>query len=158
MDRFRGLKNEQIMVVENDRTIRETVVAALNRMGCHIKGFESAEEGLAEIQKHHFGVIISDLRLPGMDGLAFFREMSTLGGHAVKILITGYADNEMVSAAREVNVDSVLEKPFTLEYLFTVLEEKIAGRGTSSGISEGAFASDGNAPTMSQRSEKTKGG
>ncbi|MGW8188358.1 MAG: response regulator [Desulfobacterales bacterium] len=113
---------------------------------------------MAEFKNHRFSVVISDFKLPGMDGLTFLRELMTRGDNIVKILISSYADNKMVAEARKVHVDAVLEKPFTLESLFTVLQEKIEGRKTSSELSDYTFGSDTEAPTTGERSEKTKGG
>ena len=53
------------------------------------------------------------------------------GDNIVKILISGYADNKMVAGARKIDVDAVLEKPFTLESLFYILKEKIEDRKVS---------------------------
>ena len=127
MDRFRSLENKRILLVENDPMIRETLTTAFSRLGCRVKGFDSAEAGLAEFKNHHFSVVISDFKLPGMDGLTFFREVLTRDKNIVTILISGFADNQTVSEAREIHVDAVLEKPFTLEALFAILKEKIGG-------------------------------
>lgn len=158
MDRFRSLENESILLVENDPTIRETLTAAFSRIGCRVKGFDSAEAGLVEFQNHRFSVVISDFKLPGMDGLTFFREVLTQNDNIVTVLISGFADNETVSEAHKIHVDAVLEKPFTLESLFTVLQEKIEGRKTANGLSGYTFGPATEAPTTSERSEKTKGG
>ncbi len=45
-----------------------------------------------EFQSHCFSVVISDFKLPGMDGLTFLREVMTRGDNIVKILISGYFD------------------------------------------------------------------
>jgi two-component system C4-dicarboxylate transport response regulator DctD len=127
MDRFRNLENKSILLVENDRTIRETLTSAFSRIGCRVKGFDSAEAGLAECQHHRFSLVISDFKLPGMDGLTFLREVLTRDKNIVTVLISGFADNQTVSEARKIHVDAVLEKPFTLESLFAVLKEKIGG-------------------------------
>ena len=158
MDCFRSLENKSILLVENDPTIRETLTAAFSRIGCRVKGFDSAEAGLVEFQNHRFSVVISDFKLPGMDGLTFFREVLTQNDNIVTVLISGFADNETVSEARKIHVDVVLEKPFTLESLFTILKQKFDGRKTSNGLSGCSFRSQTETPTNSEKSEKTKGG
>ena len=158
MDRFRCLENESILLVENDPTIRGTLTAAFSRIGCRLKGFDSAEEGLAEFKNSRFSVVISDFKLPGMDGLTFLREVMTRGDNIVKILISGFADNKMVVGARKIDVDAVLEKPFTLESLFNILKEKIEDRKVSNGLSGYAVATRTEAPNTNAKSERTKGG
>lgn len=158
MDRFRSLENESILLVENDPTIRVTLTAAFGRIGCRVKGFDSAEAGLVEFQSHRFSVVISDFKLPGMDGLTFLREVMTRGDNIVKILISGYADNKMVAEARKIDVDAVLEKPFTLESLFNVLKEKIEDRKASNGLSGYTVATRTETSNANTMSERTKGG
>jgi two-component system C4-dicarboxylate transport response regulator DctD len=158
MDRFRSLENESILLVENDPTIRDTLTAAFGRIGCRVKGFDSAEAGLVEFQSHSFSVVISDFKLPGMDGLTLLREVMTPGDNIVKILISGYADNKMVAEARKIDVDAVLEKPFTLESLFNVLKEKIEDRKASNGLSGCAVATRTETSNANTMSERTKGG
>jgi len=133
-------------------------VAAFNRIGCRVKGFDSAEAGLVEFKSQPFSVVISDFKLAGMDGLSFLREVMNRGDNTVKILISGYADNQMVAEARKIDVDAVLEKPFTLESLFSILKEKIKDRKVSNGLSGYAAATRTETPTKNEKSERTKGG
>jgi two-component system C4-dicarboxylate transport response regulator DctD len=158
MDRFQSLENESILLVENDPTIRVTLTAAFGRIGCRVKGFDSAEAGLVGFKSQPFSVVISDFKLPGIDGLAFLREVMTRGDNIVKILISGYADNKMVAEARKIDVDAVLEKPFTLESLFNVLKEKIENRKASNGLSGYTVATRTETSNANTMSERTKGG
>ena len=158
MDRFQSLENESILLVENDPTIRVTLTAAFGRIGCRVKGFDSAEAGLVGFKSQPFSVVISDFKLPGIDGLAFLREVMTRGDNIVKILISGYADNKMVAEARKIDVDAVLEKPFTLESLFNVLKEKIENRKASNGLSGYTVATRTETSNANTISERTKGG
>ena len=158
MDRFRSLENESILLVENDPTIRVTLTAAFGRIGCRVKGFDSAEAGLVGFKSQPFSVVISDFKLPGIDGLTFLREVMTRGDNIVKILISGYADNKMVAEARKIDVDAVLEKPFTLESLFNVLKEKIEDRKASNGLSGYTVATRTETSNANTMSERTKGG
>jgi len=158
MERFQSLENESILLVENDPTIRVTLTAAFGRIGCRVKGFDSAEAGLVGFKSQPFSVVISDFKLPGIDGLAFLREVMTRGDNIVKILISGYADNKMVAEARKIDVDAVLEKPFTLESLFNVLKEKIENRKASNGLSGYTVATRTETSNANTMSERTKGG
>ena len=88
-----------------------------------------------EFKSQPFSVVISDFKLAGMDGRTFLREVMNRGDNTVKILISGYADNQMVAEARKIDVDAVLEKSFTLESLFNILKEKIEDRKVSKGFS-----------------------
>lgn len=118
----------------NARTIRETLMALFKRVGCRSEGVGSAEAGLTKLQDHEFGVVYSDFNLPGMDGVAFLRGVVARNPNTIKVLISGYADNQMVSEARKLNIDVLLDKPFTLESLLGVLKEKVEGRKTCSDV------------------------
>ena len=134
MDRFKILENENILLIENDLVIMQTLIAAFSRIGCRANGFNSAEKGLTEFKNQSFSFVISDFKLPGMDGLVFLQEVMTRRKSIVTILISGYVNNDMVAAASKIDVDAVLEKPFTLESLLNVLKERVKDRSDKTSI------------------------
>ena len=111
-----------------------------------------------EFKSQPFSVVISDFKLAGMDGRTFLREVMNRGDNTVKILISGYADNQMVAEVRKIDVDAVLEKPFTLESHFNILKEKIEDRKVSNGFSGNVVATRTETPNTNTMSERTKGG
>jgi len=62
--------------------------------GCRLLALETAEEDLKAIRKEIYDIIIADYRLPGMDGLDFFKTVQTRCGHSIKILMTAYVEKK----------------------------------------------------------------
>jgi two-component system C4-dicarboxylate transport response regulator DctD len=155
---FRGIENKRVLLVEDDRIIRQTLLAAFELAGSPAKAVYLAEEGLAAFQNDHYSVVISDFKLSGLDGLTFLRKIHSLAANTIRILISGYADNQMVSEAGKVHIDAFLEKPFTFAMLFSVLNEIIKRRRESAGsedVMPGHFKS---APNEKEQSIEKEGG
>jgi DNA-binding NtrC family response regulator len=89
--------------------------------GCSLQLAETAEEGLLAIQDQQFDIIISDLRLPGMNGLDFLKLTAVTQPQAVKFLITAYRDDHIFSEAIRLGVHEFIEKPFAVKVLINLL-------------------------------------
>ena len=101
--------------------IRDALCMAFKNKGCFMRAAESAEEGLDAIKEEQFDVIISDFRLPGINGLDFLKLAAVTHPHAVNILITAYRDEYMFSEAIRVGVTEFIEKPFSVKVLVNLL-------------------------------------
>ena len=111
------MKKPRILLVDDDGPIRSSLRIFFEAEGYEFLGVESAEKGLEEVGRQHYDVIIADYRLPGMDGLEFFRRISESHRGALKVLITAYGNKKILSEAESMGVEAVIEKPFTVEIL-----------------------------------------
>jgi DNA-binding NtrC family response regulator len=82
---------------------------------------ESAEEGLQAIKTQSFDIIISDLRLPGMNGLDFLKLTTITHPDAIRFLITAYRDERMISKVIRSGIDQFIDKPFAVNVLANLL-------------------------------------
>jgi len=115
MDLFSKLRKMNTLLIDDDEWIRHSMGIFFEFEGCDLRTLETAEEGLEELQKHDYKVIIADYRLPGMDGLEFLRRSQKTHPNAMKLLITAYGSKEVVSEAYKLGVQDVIKKPFTIE-------------------------------------------
>ncbi len=74
MDPFRKLAKMKTLLVDDNELIRDALSLVFMNKGCFLQATETAEEGLRTLEKESFNIIISDLKLPGIDGLEFFRQ------------------------------------------------------------------------------------
>ena len=89
----------------------------------------SGEEALALVNKLHPGVVLMDIRLPGMNGIELLAEFGRLVPHAPRILLTGYADKEgAIKAINEVGLFQFIEKPWDNDHLLMVLRNALEKR------------------------------
>lgn len=117
MNYFKELKNYKMLLVDDDDFIRDSLSIVFKNNGCSIRTAETAEEGLRALNLERFHVIISDLRLPGIDGLEFFRLVHIYQADALGMLITAYRDKGIALKAAAMGIHEYIEKPFSVELL-----------------------------------------
>ena len=103
----------KILLIDDDEWIRDSLRIFFEAEGCRIYAFETAEEGLKELQSQKYEIIITDYKLPGMDGLAFLKRIQSSHPNAKKVLITAYKTDEVVKEAKKMGVHHLISKPFT---------------------------------------------
>ena len=115
MNIFEKLKKMNIMLVDDDEWIRDSMRLFFENEGCDLVTFETAEEALKMIKNQYFDIIIADLRLPGIDGITLFKHVQNLHKDSIKVLITSYMNEKVVSDAKKARIDDLIEKPFKSE-------------------------------------------
>jgi two-component system response regulator FixJ len=109
-----------IHVVDDDDAMRESLVALLEDAGYEARAYASAEQLLAR-RPLEPGCVVSDIRMPGMDGLTLLRTLRAEGRELPLILITGHGDVPLAVAAMKAGAVDFLEKPFDAEALHAAL-------------------------------------
>jgi DNA-binding NtrC family response regulator len=121
MNFFNEIKKLKTLLVDDDEFIRDALKIAFSAKGCAIQVAESAEDGLRAIREEKFDIIISDFRLPGMNGLDFIRKTVAAQPDAVRFLITAYRDDRIRSEALKMGATQFIDKPFSVKALVTRL-------------------------------------
>ena len=110
---FDKLKKMKMLLIDDDEWIRDSLSIYFESRGCHLNALETAEEGLEALKNQVYDIIITDYRLPGMDGLEFLRRIQASHPQAMKILITAYRSEDVVSEATRMGIQDFIDKPFT---------------------------------------------
>jgi FixJ family two-component response regulator len=101
-----------VYVVEDDAAMLDALSLLLQSGGLRVRAFTSAEAFLAEVKPTEPICLLTDLRLPEMDGLALYRHLVALGTNPAVVVITGHGDLRMAVAALKDGVMDFVEKPF----------------------------------------------
>ena len=109
---FEKIKNLHLLLIDDDEWIRDSMRLFFESEGCDLVTLETAEQALELVKQEPFDIIISDFRLPGIDGIEFFKRTSQLNKSSLKILITAYMSKKVASDAKKAGVDDLIEKPF----------------------------------------------
>jgi DNA-binding NtrC family response regulator len=130
MDLFEKLKEMRMLLIDDDEWIRDSLSLFFEGEGCHLSALETAEEGMEALKKQDYDIIIADYKLPGMDGLEFLSRIQDSHPDVMKILITAYGSEEVVSEAKRLGAMDFIQKPFTSETVEESLSRLIANWAT----------------------------
>jgi len=117
-----------VIVVDDEASIRTAVQQWLSLSGFSVQLFARAEECLAQLPEHFPGVIVSDVRMPGIDGLQLLERLQAQDPDLPVILLTGHGDVPMAVEAMRSGAYDFLEKPFTPQTLLGSLRRALEKR------------------------------
>jgi DNA-binding NtrC family response regulator len=102
----------KVAIVDDEADMRASISQWLALSGFDTETYASAEEALKAIGPEFAGVVVSDIKMPGMDGMAFLKRLMGMDSGLPVILITGHGDVPMAVEAMRVGAFDFLEKPF----------------------------------------------
>jgi CheY-like chemotaxis protein len=115
------MASSRILVVDDEERIRTFICDGLAALGTlradQITSVSSAEEALLAAAQAPIDLIISDIRLPGLNGLDLVRQLRQVQPDTRIILITGYSTHDIERTAQALLVQTLLKKPFDLDVL-----------------------------------------
>ena len=111
----------RVLLVEDDPAVRIGSAQALELAGFVVESFESAEHVASGIRPGMPAIVVSDVKLPGMDGLGLLRVITGLEKDLPVILVTGHGDVTMAVQAMRAGAYDFIEKPFASEHLAEVV-------------------------------------
>jgi two-component system C4-dicarboxylate transport response regulator DctD len=117
-----------VRFVDDDARLREANVQSLELAGIQIAAYGDAESALAGIDAGFSGILISDIRMPRMDGLQLFARIRAIDPEIPVILITGHADVPMAIAALKDGAFEFLTKPFAADHLIAATRKALETR------------------------------
>lgn len=117
MDLFSELRKMKILLIDDDEWVRDSLTLFFESEGCHLTALETAEKGLRVIETQDYDIIITDYKLPGLDGLDFFKRIQKTNTNAIKILITAYGSKEVIAKANKAGIHDFIEKPFSSDII-----------------------------------------
>lgn len=119
------MEKRTVWIVDDDRSIRWVMEKALSRAELQVTSFEDASELLAKLDKSQPDTIISDIRMPGIDGLQLLQKIHITNPTLPVIITTAHSDLDSAVAAYQGGAFEYLPKPFDLEELIAVTNRAI---------------------------------
>jgi len=121
----------RILVVDDDRGMRDYLEIMLSREGYDVNTASGGKEALTLCRKHKFDLVITDLKMSGMDGVELLKSLKEVSPESMTILITGYASGETTVAAMKEGAYDYLEKNFNPDDLKNLVRGALSKKGVS---------------------------
>jgi two-component system C4-dicarboxylate transport response regulator DctD len=118
----------KVLIVEDDPNVLLGCEQALQLEGIPTEGVDSAEKARRLISANFPGVVVSDIRLPGIDGMELLGQLLALDPDLPVVLITGHGDVSLAVQAMKRGAHDFLEKPFAPDYLVEVVRRALEKR------------------------------
>ena len=117
---------KKILIIDDDNLVRKTIRKALENEGYRVSLAKNASDAIEKVKEAEFDLIISDIRMPGKDGVVAVREIRQFsdekGCKDIPIIfITGYAEMGLELKAEELG--EIVLKPFDLDHLLVTIRE-----------------------------------
>jgi CheY-like chemotaxis protein len=113
-----------VLVVDDETGMRETLVDILEAAGYDVTPAEDGAVALEMTRTHHYDVIVMDIRMPALTGVEVLASLQHPPPQVV--LMTGFAFEEQLEAAREHHAFAIMQKPFQVPYLLRVVADAVA--------------------------------
>lgn len=112
----------RVLIVDDEEIFVQSLTRVLRTRGMGVRGVYNGRSAVEAICAEEFDVIILDMRMPGMDGLATLQAIREKDSLTPVILLTGHEDIERVRMALKNGVVEFLLKPCDIEYLVAAIE------------------------------------
>jgi DNA-binding NtrC family response regulator len=118
-----------VLVVDDEPLIRWSLKKGLTRRGHHVVEAQTAADALESIgvDQNRFSVVILDYRLPDRQDLSLLADVRRLLPNAAVVMMTAYGDPEMRTGAMKLGARAVVDKPFQVSQLITLVESPAVG-------------------------------
>ncbi|MBK8959836.1 MAG: nitrogen regulation protein NR(I) [Proteobacteria bacterium] len=118
-------RQHEVWIVDDDRAIRWVLERALEKEHVATRSFENADKVLARLEKFEPDVIITDIRMPGTDGLALLQAVQSAHPQLPVIIMTAYADLDRAVAAFRGGAFEYMPKPFDVDDVINIVRRAL---------------------------------
>ncbi|MFN3480428.1 MAG: sigma-54-dependent transcriptional regulator [Thermodesulfovibrionales bacterium] len=124
------MSRPKILVIDDEEIVRVSCKKCLTPEGYDVDVAANGIEGLAMTENNRYDVILTDLKMPDMDGMEFLAKVKERHPDTKVIMITGYSTVEHAVKAMRMGAYNYIEKPFTPDALIEAVKEAITGKRT----------------------------
>ncbi len=119
-------ESKTILFVDDEQSILTSLRRLLRKEDWNLIFADSGANGLEILKENQVDLVVSDLRMPGMDGMAFLKQVKDLYPYIVRIILSGYADQKTVTQAlSEEHVHQILSKPWEEEDIKGIIQNAL---------------------------------
>jgi two-component system response regulator PilR (NtrC family) len=116
-ERLAAVESARILVVDDERSMREMLAILLRREGHDVAVAENGRGAIDLLNQRPFDLVVSDARMPDLDGLEVLRHARSINPSIIAIMITAYGSPDLIRGVAQLGVNDYVEKPFNTEVL-----------------------------------------
>lgn len=121
-------KSNRILVVDDEEGLRQSLAANLELEGYEVVEAPDGRAALSQVRAEPFDLVITDVRMPGIDGVEVFREIQRIRPGTAVVLMTAFTLEKLVDQALGEGVYSVVTKPFEMEHVARLCARAVGRR------------------------------
>ena len=125
------MKNARILLVDDEIVFANNMSKLLNRRGYQVTAVNSGDAALQALMDNSFDVMVLDLKMPGMDGIAMMHEMRKLGLFTEVLVLTGHGSIDTALEAIQLGAYDYLTKPCEIAELVSKIEAALEKKTTA---------------------------
>ena len=119
-------RSARVYVIDDDSAMRDSLDFLLGSAGFSVRLFDSAQIFLDELESLEAGCVVTDIRMPGIDGMELLRQLNSGTRKLPVIVMTGHGDVPLAVEAMKLGALDFLEKPFNDERLIGMIETALS--------------------------------
>ena len=130
------VRSIRVLLVDDEKSFVDSLGRILVRRGMEIRAAYDGATAVASVAKEDFDVIVLDMRMPGMDGLATLEHIRRQDSLTPVLLLSGYIDLERTTMALKGGVAEILLKPCPIDALISAIENASERKGIAREVAE----------------------
>jgi len=120
------MNTQKILIVDDEKNIRNTLLQALEPLGLEPDAAVNGEEALGKLKESEYGIVLLDLKMPGMDGMEVLRRIRQRHGDVRVVMITAHGTIDSAVEAMKLGAVDFIQKPFAPKEIRAVVESILA--------------------------------
>lgn len=124
----------KVLIVDDEKLMRISLESQLKKEGYHVRSVDNALEGLKMVKSEDFDVVVTDLRLPGMNGMELLKEIKKYNQEIVVVIMTAFGTLESAVSAIKDGAYDYIAKPFSTDELIIKLQRALHYKNTAAEI------------------------
>src|SRR5262252_1039970 len=141
--RFGGGDRKQVLIVDDEPNLRKILSAQLSRDGYDVLTAEDGEQGLAMLREHHIDLVVTDLKMPKVDGMTLLREALREDPELPIVMITAHGTVDTAVEALKIGAFDYLTKPFDKDEVRQIVAKALKTRALAGADASSAQSAPG---------------
>ncbi len=104
----------EILILDDESIVGQRLKSAVEKEGHHVEAFIRSSDAAARLEEKNFDIVVTDIRMEGMDGMQFMEKVKQKSPGTKVIIITGYASMDLAREASSKGAFDFIAKPFRI--------------------------------------------